>query len=516
MQASSSPFDRFLQSVLASRFLTISAIIHILIIVPLGGRVLFTRYVEPPDFQESGEGGNGTQSNSDTTLPDTPEAALPPVPTLVAAPAAAPPAASLAALTSINTSNAGFSMPLPAIAPPTIGKALDQVTSTAPAQLPGALNAQLSLPGSMNGRGNARQRARSGLKFGALPASEPAVLRALRWLQSQQQSDGTWGADQYKGGLTGLALLCFLGHGETPQTSHEFGVVVNNAIAALVTEAGKKQGRMTFYGNGFSWAESPYSHAIATEALCEAYTMTKDESLVPVIRQAVDYIVKGQRPDGGWAGHYDLSPDGPDLPKSDTSLSGWQIQALKAAYFTGIPGMDTLVHPVLDNAMKNLDRVYDDKDGSFGLHKPGETAGHDLTGLAIASKLFWLGRPDMTVREGLKDITSVDLDYSGSTCNLYAWYFDTQACFEAQGVPWTWWKGRFQDQLTGKQSSDGSWPPTGGQEFGKLPTKPYANLAVDAGTDGPLYRTTFCCMMLEVFYRYLPSNAAAQMGGAAL
>ena len=105
--------------------------------------------------------------------------------------------------------------------------------------------------------------------------------------------------------------------------------------------------------------------------------MTKDERLVPLIKQAVDYIVNGQRPDGGWAYSYDTHSRLPanDI-KSDTSVSGWQIQALKAAHLTGLPGMDKTVHPALDNAMKNLDRVFNPKDGSFGYREAGDQQLH--------------------------------------------------------------------------------------------------------------------------------------------
>ena len=50
-----SRFDRMLAGILASRFLTVSALIHLLILLLFGGKVLFDKYVEPPDFQSTGE-----------------------------------------------------------------------------------------------------------------------------------------------------------------------------------------------------------------------------------------------------------------------------------------------------------------------------------------------------------------------------------------------------------------------------------------------------------------------------
>jgi len=500
-----SHFDRFLRPILASRFLTISAVFHLLIIILFGGKALFNKYVEPPDFQSTGDSMVATDSPSEPEPPP-PDANLPPPSPENSTNAPPPlPAPALTALATMNPSAQNFSVPMPAIAPPTIGK---EFTAQPTAQL-GTADA-VALPGAMAGRGSGR--AGTGQRYGEKPPAEEAVLRALRWLQSQQQTDGTWGADRYKGGFTGLALLCFLGHGETPAHSQEFSVVVTNAINALVTEGTRGQGCLSF-GDGFRDSDSSYEHAICTYALGEAYTMTKDPRLEPILRQAVDLIVKGQRFDGGWAYSYDTSPDDPknkkDPIKSDTSVSGWQIQALKAAHLTGLPGMEKEVRPVLNKAMGNLDRVFNPQDGTYGYRKAGDSFNktdrrHNLTGVGVLSKLFWTGRVDRDTRAGIKDIESKDLNYMSPDCNLYAWYYDTQACFQAQGSAWDWWNSRFQDLLTSQQAADGSWPPTGGKES--------AGFGNDPAGDGPLYRTTLCCLMLEVFYRYLPTSQDSALG----
>jgi hypothetical protein len=484
-------FERYLRSILASRFFTISALIHLGAIFLFGGTVLFNKYVEPPDFQAVGTGGDPGQA---AEPPQQPDATLPPTPVVSTVPPA-PTTPSLAVLASANpSSNSAFNMPLPAMVAPTINKAF----SNGPATSSFGTGGFVGLPGSMKGRGNPGN---AGQQYGEKPASEQAVLAALRWLQTQQNTDGSWGSDPRRGAFTGLALLCYLGHGETPQTSREFGMVVSKAIDALVAEGLRNEGRFSF-GNGFDGNEASYQHGIATYALCEAYTMTKDPRLPAIIKQAIDYIVKGQRPDGGWAYSYNQTPDGNGTVWSDTSVSGWQIQALKAAHLTGIPGMSKIIGPVFAHAMDNLDRVWSKKNGSFG-YRIAQDDGYSLTGVGVLSKFFWQGREDKEIREGLKNIQSKDLDYQGPECDLFAWYYDTQACYQAQGGPWDWWKNRFQKQLTANQSPDGSWPPNTGKDAGGLNALP--------GGDGPVYRTTLCCLMLEVFYRYLPTSRESSL-----
>ena len=293
-----SPFERFIRTLLASRFLTISALLHLLLILLFGGTVLFKRYAEPPDFDSAGGGDNTADVAAPPQTPET----LPPPPTAVPPPVTSP-ATKLDTISTFGPSTVAFNMPLPAIAPPSINKNFN------PGVQKFDQTRKVILPPSMRPRVENRERTAQG--YGAKPESEPAVQRALQWLQSQQHTDGTWGTHGLQDAFTGLALLCFLGHGETPQDSHDYGVVVTNAIQSLVNEANAHQGRMgggwdSFPGNG-----SVYEHGIATYALCEAYTMTNDKNLVPVIKHAVDYIVSGQRPDGGWAYGYDLTPDVP-------------------------------------------------------------------------------------------------------------------------------------------------------------------------------------------------------------
>lgn len=494
--------SNLVRKVANSRFLMISALLHVVLVLLFGGTVLFNKFVEPPDFQAEGDFLNA----GDVSTAPPPEPSQPmPTPSLnVATPTVTAPSAALSALTTMNPTATSFNVPVAPSIAPAISNTLTEKMAAAPSA--SAKSGPMGqLPGTMRARGS-EHRSTTMAQNGGKMASEQAVVNALRFLQKVQNPDGTWGKT-FRGAMTGLALLCYLGHGETPTTSREFGVVVSNAIDALVKQGTLAKGILTFNPAGYSYRPAgAYEHGIASYALGEAYTMTKDEKIAPVLTQAIGYIVKGQRSDGGWTYQYDTSPnvDEHGYVKSDTSVSGWQIQALKAAHLTGLPIEN--VDAALDSSIRNLERVFNPKDGSFGYRKAGDHPNHTLTGVGVLCKLFWQGKSDKMTRDGVKAIEGVEVKYTGANANLYAWYYDTQACFMTQGGAWDHWNRAFQDEIVAHQSPDGSWPPTGGKEVG---------ISLDpAEIHGQIYRTAMCALMLEVYYRYLPTGREGSSGPA--
>ena len=195
----------------------------------------------------------------------------------------------------------------------------------------------IAVPKSMSGRcdklGRVSRLTRAGVRK---PESvERAVIKALDWLTAKQNDDGSWGKT-YQGAMTGFALLCYLGHCELTD-SPEYGEAVSRGIKYLVELGDKKDGWLYVTTNKHGAA---YTQGIATYALAEAYGMTEKDFILPVLQKAIHRIVAGQKEDGGW--YYLETRKGPanssfvDFGKnknaaSDTSVSGWQLQALKAA-----------------------------------------------------------------------------------------------------------------------------------------------------------------------------------------
>jgi hypothetical protein len=478
---------RLQEKLAASRFFTFSLLLHIIIVVLGGGVVLFKAVMEPPDFLA--EGGNLVGDEAAAAAP--PEDA-PDVSQQVFAVDEPTVSANFDAITTTSQINTSFKLTpsTTAVKPISTGDMTKSVANAAGAALKGAGK---GVPGVMGGRMGGTARASAMRMQGGKETSEKAVMAGLRWLKANQNEDGSW-APENRPSMTGLAILCFLGHGELPD-SPEFGPTVKRGLDWMLAKGTEFQGRMSLTRDGFAGGHhTVYEHGIATYAICEYYTMTKDERFVDLVKQSIGYIVDGQAPDGGWQYNFAKGPN------SDTSVSGWKIQALKAAHLTGlnITGVDE----ALDKAMLNLKRVQAE-DGSFGYRRAGDRD-YSLTGVGALCTYFWKQQKDRSVRDGIESLLRVTenkypVKYKGDNADLYAWYYNTQACLMFGGSAWTKWNRWFQDEIADNQSPDGSWPPV-------KTSAPGSELQKKPGGAGPFYRTTLCILMLEVFYRYMPIN----------
>ena len=324
-----------------------------------------------------------------------------------------------------------------------------------------------------------------------IPKTEEAVLKALRWLKEHQSEDGSW-SQTHPLSMSGLALLCFLAHNELAD-SKEFGNTVSKAMVYLTD-------RMNNVGEGKPAHDGAdghaYGHAIATYALAEAYGMTKNPTLKPVMEKGLAVIVAGQQPCGGWDYNYKKEA------RWDTSFAGWQIQALKAGF---LAGSDNAQLPAaLQNSLGFLQKsAY--KGGRFHYASSEDRQAPHMQGVGSLC-LQLLGQKDAqetksALRWVKENITVIWNDEKRTVSNLsvnfdpYGWDYHTQAMFYAGTAYWNDWEKQFSKELVRGQASDGHWdaPPKRGGE------------RAEGGEHEPYYATTLCCLMLEVYYRFLPS-----------
>ena len=358
----------------------------------------------------------------------------------------------------------------------------------------GAQAGFVSLPPSMRARCSTAERLDKLRQNGGSPECEAAVSRALEWLKTKQNPDGSWGK-QYKAAMTGMALLCYLGRCETPESPF-YGDNVTKGILYLIELSKKNDYGMI--AENIKENGATYEHGIATYALGEMYTLARlGSKSLPGMRDSfekgVELIIKNQKSQGGWGyggkGDIAYNPEG----GSDLSVTGWQYQALKAAKHTGlkIPKLASSIALT----MKYLESQQT-KDGGIGTTNRDQPYNQwNLTATGVLG-LQTLGKGKTSVIDkGIKFLrtftTAEPLDWN-KNCNLYCWYYYTQAFFQKGGDDWKFYNEMLLPQLLTNQAPDGSWK----QERSN-------NIGGAGNMEAGIYKVTLCTLQLEVYYRYL-------------
>jgi hypothetical protein len=327
-------------------------------------------------------------------------------------------------------------------------------------------------------------------------------------LAAHQSEDGRWDADmlgagreqQIAGsdrrgaganadtGITGLAMLAFLGAGHT-HLKGEYRTHVTKAINFLASQQ-RRDGCLSGDARIFA---AMYCHGMASFALSEAYAMTGDKRLHEPVSRAVAYIVSSQDPaTGGW--RYRPSDSG------DTSQLGWQVMALKSANLAGI----SFPQSTHRGAEKFLGSVSSGRYGGLASYRPGQRFNRPMTAEALASRQFLgLSISNQTTLEAADYITE-KLPGSelalGGRANLYCWYYATLALYQLQDDHWRTWNKALLGTLVDSQETEGdragSWGPD----------------TTWGGYGGRVYSTAMATLCLEVYYRFLPlySHQAAK------
>lgn len=193
--------------------------------------------------------------------------------------------------------------------------------------------------GEYGGRRGGRKHARRGRGAKA----QLAVDRGLEWLAKHQSPDGRWDSDDFMknadpalGPLsdgrgqanfdvasTGLALLAFLGAGET----HRAGVY-KKTVAMGLKWLRDQQDQDGCFGSR-QVASFTYNHAIGALAMAEAYGLTKSPLFKSYAERGIAFVQSCQNPYKAW--RYGEA-DG----QNDTSVTGWMVLALKSGQAAGI------------------------------------------------------------------------------------------------------------------------------------------------------------------------------------
>ena len=328
--------------------------------------------------------------------------------------------------------------------------------------------------------------------------------------------------------MTGYAVLCFLGAGYDHKTPNKWRKVVGAGIDYLV--ASQNEGS---FGPG---QRLMYTQGIATMALAEAYGMTNDPNLKEPAQKAVDFLVAGQQkgdgPYGGGGWDYSATQTG----RNDMSVTGWCIMALKSAKMSELgiadgmdrakglfdrawkaandeaglnptdPYSDISVFPYAyfegDGAKMKFEQKVAGKVSRISPQGLGNNSSRTPIGLCMGVFLGH-GQGDIMMESLANHAMKIHLPSytSFDGMNQYWMYYNTLAIFQAGGVRWKEWNDTVRDVLVGAQKQtddcfDGSWDYM-------LPGNNYHGHEV-----GRLLSTAYCCLSLEVYYRYKPQKIA--------
>ena len=276
-----------------------------------------------------------------------------------------------------------------------------------------------------------------------------------------------------------MALLTFLAAGQTHKSKGPYQQTISKGLTWLI----KQQTPDGFLaGNS---VQPMYAHGLATLVLCEAYGMTRDENIGLAARKAVAFIERAQHPNtGGWR-YYPGDP-------GDTSVTGWQVMALKSAQLAGLP-VSSLV---LDNAQKWLNSVAKGEHLGMYSYQPYREVTPTMTAVGmLCTQYLGIDRNAPSMLEGKQYILEY-LPDAKLMRNTYYWYYATLVMHNFSGPEWDTWNRKMRRTLIESQDKQGcaagSWDPLA----------PSMDAWGEQG--GRLMVTALNALSLEVYYRYLP------------
>jgi len=303
---------------------------------------------------------------------------------------------------------------------------------------------------------------------------EASIDRALEYLVRHQNPDGSWVSWAGRNNaINGASLLAFLGRGHVPGRG-PYQTVVDRAVSFILA---------TQTPEGLYRSPNPsrpmYEHGLCALAMIEAYGNIPTPAMRGSVQRAIDLIVKGQSPLGGW--RYQ-----PAAQDADLSVTVMQIVALRAAQNARLQVPEETIEKARQYVLSCAH-----PGGGFS-YQPGSGPAPARTAAGTLSMQLMGLFDDPSVKAGLDYLDK--LTYGPATMDYFYYgnYYAMQAAFQAGGEYWERWHPRARDWFLSNQSPDGSWPGLGSESAYNHPS---------AFT----YSTAMGAVRLEVYLHYLPA-----------
>lgn len=337
---------------------------------------------------------------------------------------------------------------------------------------------------------SAGARAKALAKFGGDAETERCVMRALRWLKTQQRPDGSWAGRSGSLNMTGFVVLTYLSRGIKPGGDPEFGDTVRKGVEYLM--------------------RNRYKDAIALAALAEAYGLSRNPNIREIVEQSLNDLAD-QMKGTIWGPWKDGSKN--VEPKDLTKLT-FYVMALRSAQLSkfNIPNLkyalDKLREGFLHQANKKLGGFSSAYYGPPPANYPRIMMWHYMLGVV---GMQYVGAGDNPVIDKTLGIlmdewepptlSTTDI----SCCPTRANYWATMVFFNYYEGDKRWfeWNARMkavykrgQRKIAGKYLDHTGMP----QELGYWECED-----MHIGSQ-PIAPTCYVALQLMVYYRYLPTG----------
>ena len=308
---------------------------------------------------------------------------------------------------------------------------------------------------------------------------DESVEKALKWLISQQQADGSFPSKKTgQPGVTGLCMLAFMSQGHLPgegeygdqlQRALDFIVSCQKRSGLIALEAPDvdKLSRRVAHDVGYTCV---YNHAIAALVLTESYAMTGSDQtkpIKPIIEKALmatyqmqDFRRARKDDEGGWR-YLDIA----EFVDADLSVTAWQLMFMRSAKNAGFD----IEEERITRAIKFVHRCFQEDRGTFS-YKVGfpDRPSRGMAGAGILA-LAHSGlhdspeaqrAGDWILKSGFHEYNEMgrvkDIVSSGDRYH-YGLLTSSQAMYQLGGRHWRDFFPPTVRVLMDNQSKDGSW-----------------------------------------------------------
>ncbi len=333
------------------------------------------------------------------------------------------------------------------------------------------------------------------------PDSEAALERGLAWLARNQGPEGNWGSHDL--GLVGVGALAFMSAGHMPGRGR-YGANVENALNYIIRNA-KPSGLL----NISNPQRDMYNHGLAAFVLGQAYGISNDQRIGPVLEKALRLIANTQCGDGGWDYQAKKQDRGHDL-----SLAVMQAKALRSAMDSGFEVAPETIRQAITSVRNHYTPSQKRGNEAEERSQPGQftynRGGGASTAMAACGVVCMqeFGQyDDWRIFKSMEFVNAAILK-SGEAkegdgrmpFDSYTMYYVGQALYQVGGQHWREGYPILREHLVKSQvrkpgdDSDGKWVDSGRSGKSHL----------GGSKDGDLYGTSVACFILAIPNRYLP------------